>query len=118
LVTSPVEQWAHGEELIERKFAVKDVASGEAIGVFQIFRRDDLVAQDELRQIRRVLRDRLYDGFTECFTLALPVAIFQRVGRVLHVDRHHMLSRRSQGRIRKRWEGNLDIWVAREVAVL
>ena len=51
-VARPVEQRTHGEELVERQFAVEDVAAGEAVGVFQILRGDDLVAQDQLRQVR------------------------------------------------------------------
>ena len=33
-VAGPVEDGAHGEELVEGQFAVEDVASGEAVGGF------------------------------------------------------------------------------------
>src|SRR5216684_706189 len=39
-VARPIEHRAHGEQLIERKFGVIDVAAGKAVGLFQIFRRD------------------------------------------------------------------------------
>src|SRR6266853_2570526 len=41
-VTRPIQNRAHGEELIESEFAVKNVAAGEAVGSFEIKRRDDL----------------------------------------------------------------------------
>src|SRR5713101_8945030 len=54
LVARPIENGAHGEELIEREFAVKNVPAGEAVGGFEIFRRDDLHGFDEIRQVRHV----------------------------------------------------------------
>src|SRR5713226_10368996 len=41
-VARPVEQRAEGEELVEGQFAVKDVASGEAVSFFEVMRSDDL----------------------------------------------------------------------------
>src|SRR5882762_511999 len=41
-VARPIKNRAHGEELIEREFAVKNMAAGEAVGSFQIKRRDNL----------------------------------------------------------------------------
>ena len=62
----------HGEELVERKFAVEDVAAGQAVGLFQVLRRDDLVCQDQLRQIRRVLRKCLDHGFAQRYRAGSP----------------------------------------------
>ena len=104
LIACPVEQRPHGEELIEREFAVKDVASGKAIGFFEIFGCDDLMAQNDLRQIRRVLRNCLHHRFAERLALALPIAIFQLIRSVLHVDGHHMLSGRERATDRKATE--------------
>src|SRR5208282_388842 len=118
LVACPVEQGAHSEELIEREFTVEDMAAGEPVGFFEIPGRDDLPVQDGLRQIRRVLRDGVHHGFAECGALALPVAVFQFIGRVLHVDGHHMLPSRRERRMRKRRNRNLKIWIARKGAVL
>ena len=53
-VARPVEDRAHGEELVERQFAVENVAAGEAVGGLEILRRDDLHGLDEIREIRRV----------------------------------------------------------------
>ena len=46
-VARPIENRAHGEKLIERKFAMKNVTAGEAVGDFEIFRGDDLHGLDE-----------------------------------------------------------------------
>src|SRR6266478_1050647 len=46
-VSRPIEQWPHGEELIQRQFPVKDLARGEAIVVFQILGRDDLTLEHQ-----------------------------------------------------------------------
>src|SRR3954466_6168395 len=43
-ISCPVQQRTHGENLVERQFAVKDVSTGQAINFFQILRRDDLPA--------------------------------------------------------------------------
>ncbi len=88
------------------------MAAGEAVGFFEILGRDDLVAEDRPGQIRRVLRDRLHHGFAERGALALPVAVFQFIGRVLHVDGHHMLASRGERRIRKRRQRNFNIRMA------
>ena len=41
---------------------VEDLASGHSVNVFEIFWRDDLVAQNQFRQIWRVLRQSLHHG--------------------------------------------------------
>src|ERR1700691_4630612 len=95
-IARPVEQRTHGEELIERELTVEDMAAGKAVGFFEILGGDDLVAQDDLREIRRVLRDRLHHGFPERRALAFPVAVFELVRRVLHIDRHYLLPGRGE----------------------
>src|SRR5690348_18474733 len=42
-IARPIQQWTHGEKLIERQLAVKDVAAGEPVSVLQILGRDNLV---------------------------------------------------------------------------
>src|ERR1039458_2070500 len=91
-VARPVEQRAHGEELIESEFSVEDLASSEAVRFLEVFGRDDLVAEDGLGQIRRILGDGFHNRFTERLALSFPVAVLQIIGGVLHVDRHHLLS--------------------------
>ena len=36
LVTRPIQQRTHGEELIQRQIAVEDLAAGQAVLVFEI----------------------------------------------------------------------------------
>src|SRR5580700_4708567 len=57
-ISSPVKQRAHGEKLIERQFTVKDVTARETVSVLKILRRDDLVRENQLRKLRRVLCQR------------------------------------------------------------
>ena len=96
LVARPIQQRSHREELVEREFAVKNMAAGKSVSIFEVFRRDDLVAQDLLRQRRRVLRNCLHDCLAERCPLAFPIAVLQFIRRVLHVNGHHLLSRRSK----------------------
>src|SRR5215467_8621427 len=42
LVARPIENRTHGEELVQCEFAVKNMAAGESVASFQVFRRDDL----------------------------------------------------------------------------
>src|ERR1700685_847302 len=41
-----IQQVAHGEELIKSKIAVKNLAAGYSVDVFEILRRDDLVREN------------------------------------------------------------------------
>ena len=52
LVPPVSKEWAHSEELIERQFAVEDVAAVETVIAFQVRRRDDPGGDDELGQAR------------------------------------------------------------------
>src|SRR5258708_35121829 len=65
LVARPIENGAHGEELIEREFAVKNVAAGEPVGSFEILRSDDLHGIDEIGQVRRVGGESFDDGVAQ-----------------------------------------------------
>src|ERR1051326_3665053 len=56
LVARPIKQWPHREELIKRQLPVEDVTPSEPISVLQILRRNDLVREDQLRQVRSILR--------------------------------------------------------------
>ena len=70
---------------------MKDLTAGEPVFVFQIARRNDLVRQDQFRQIRSILCQGLHHGLAERITLLIPIAL-QLIGRVLHVNRHDMLA--------------------------
>jgi len=73
-VARPIKNRAHGEELIEREFAVENVAAREAVGSFQIKRRDDLHVFDEIGQVRRVGGESFGDGVAQVEAARVPVS--------------------------------------------
>src|SRR5258707_4290238 len=74
-VTRPIENRPHGEELIERKLGVENVAAGKAINSFQIQRRDYLNGFDEARKIPSVGGERPGDGGTQLAAAHVPVPV-------------------------------------------
>src|SRR5713101_2218063 len=76
-VAGPVEDGAHGEELVEGEFAVKDVAAGEAVGGFEILRRDDLYGFDQAGKIWGVRRERFYYSLAEWPAAVVAISFFQ-----------------------------------------
>ena len=64
-ITRPADQRAHGEKLVEREFAVRDVAAGETVVIFEVERRDDAASENFRGQVGRVLRERFHDGVGE-----------------------------------------------------
>src|SRR5580693_1493497 len=116
-VARPVEQWPHREKLIERQIAMEDLSAAQSIDIFQILRRDDLVRQDHLGEIRSVPCQRLYNSLSERLSLALPIGL-KLVRRVLHVDRHHVLTFGGERGIGKRGDRNLKVRLMREISVL
>ena len=76
-VARPIEDGAHGEELIEREFAVEDVAAGESVDGFEIARRDDLHRFDDLVEVGRMDSERFEDVFGEDGgVIVVPAASF------------------------------------------
>src|SRR5256885_5080517 len=116
-VTSPIQQRTHGEELVQREIAVKDLPTRKPVLLFQVEGRDDLVREDQLRQIRRILRQRLHHRLPQGFSLLLPVTL-ELVGSVLHVYGHHVLAFGRQGGVGQRWNGDFKVGLFRELAVL
>src|SRR5258708_40207628 len=84
LVARPIENGAHGEELIEREFAVKNVAAGEPVGSFEILRSDDLHGIDEIGQVRRVGGESFDAGVAQVVAAGLPVPLSQLMWPELH----------------------------------
>src|SRR5437773_12323610 len=82
-ISRPVKQWSHGEKLIQRQLSVKNVPSGEAVGVFQIPGCDDLMAQNKLRQFRSIQAQRLDQAIDERHELVLPIAFLYSLSDVL-----------------------------------
>src|ERR1700683_3416070 len=88
------------EQLLERKFALKDIAFAQSPFAFQIERRDDLLVQNDVSNIGRVLGDSVDHVVAEGFFLIVPVKPRpQLVGRVLHEAGKNMFSRRRNRRV-------------------
>src|ERR1700744_5310248 len=58
LIAGPIEHGTHGKKLIEREFAVEDVAAGEAVDRLEVARRNDLHRFDDLIEVGRMNADR------------------------------------------------------------
>src|SRR5262249_26307558 len=86
------------EKLLERKFALKNIAFGEADAALDIERRLHLTADDDVFQIRGVLGDGVHHRVAEGFALLVPVETrLEFVRRVLHEAGEHVLARRRDG---------------------
>src|SRR5580704_2279114 len=108
-VARPIEDRAHGEKLIERQFAVENVATREAVTCFEIVRSDDLHVFDEAGKIGCVLRQCLDYGLAKITATRVPIifglddgfAISRSAGEFergeLHVGRKNMLAFRREG---------------------
>src|SRR5580698_5945840 len=92
-IPRPIQNRTHGEELIEREFAVEDVPAGEAVDRFEIARRDDLHRLDDLIEVRRMDSERFEDVLGEdSGMIVVPCAVFEFVRSELDVDRCDVLA--------------------------
>src|ERR1700722_14303482 len=64
---------AEEEELLQRKFALEDVAFTQSPLAFEIKRRDDLFVQNDVFDVGCILGDGVDDGIAEGFFLVVPV---------------------------------------------
>jgi len=108
-VTRPIQNGTHGEKLIECELAVKNVASGKAVGSFEIKRRDDLHGFDEIGQIRRVSGQGLDNGVAQLVAARVPVPFFQSEWSELHAGGENVLAIGSERRIENRGNGDVEI---------
>src|ERR1700744_564674 len=109
-VTRPIEDRAHGEELIESEFAVEDVAASESVDGFEIARRDDLHRFDDLIEVGRMDRERFENIFGEDRgVIAVPRAVFELVGGELNVDGGDVLAFGGERRIKQCRNGDIEI---------
>ncbi len=96
-VVSPAGHGAQKEKLLERKFALKNVALREAELALEVERREHLAADDNFFDVGRMFGDGVDDGVAECFALIVPSAFGEFVGRVLHEAGQHVLAGRRDG---------------------
>src|SRR5271168_3214809 len=117
-VTRPAGGGTEEKKLLERKFALKNVAFGEARLAFDVQWSDELFSDDEIFQIGRELRNRVDDGVAEGFALLVPGAGGELVGRVLHEAGKDMFSGRRDGGIGERGNDHINVGAAGKFAVL
>src|SRR4029077_20262887 len=116
-VTRPIEDGAHGEKLIEREFAVENVAASETVGRFEILGRDDLHAFDEAWKIRGVGGERSNDGGAKFPAAGVPISFPEFVWCILNAGGEDMFAFRRQFRIEDRRNGEVEIWLGRDFAI-
>src|SRR6185437_15806780 len=61
------------EKLLQRELALKDVALAESELAFQVERREHLLVDDDVLQVRRIFGNSIDHVVAECFTLLVPV---------------------------------------------
>src|ERR1700729_1671800 len=83
-VAGPTRGGTQEEKLLERQLTLKDISFGEAGSALDIERGDELFADDQTFEIRRVLRNGVDHGVAEGFALLVPSAAREFVRRVLH----------------------------------
>src|SRR5262245_20696870 len=87
------------EQLLEREFALKDIALAQAEFTFEIERREHLTIPNDTSDIRGVLRQRVDDGVPERLALLVPGAASQPVRSVLHEAGQDVFAGRRERRI-------------------
>ena len=117
-VARPPGDRAEEEELLEREFALKDVALAEARGALDIERREELLADNDVFQIGRVFGNRVDDGVSEGFPLVVPVPFREPVRRVLNEAGKDVFAGRRDGRIGERGNHHINVGPTRTFAVL
>src|SRR5437588_5351669 len=109
LVARPIEHRPHGEELVQRKLAVKNVAPGETVTGFQVLRRDDLHSFHQTGEIRRVGAKCVDHRQAEVPSPQVPMPFSQLVRSALHVNREHMFAVGRERRIENRGNGGIQV---------
>src|SRR5579859_1927523 len=116
-VVSPAGNRAEEKELLKRKLALKNIALRKAEFALEVERSEDLAADDNFFDVGSVFGDGVDDGVAESFALIVPGAFGEFVGRVLNKAGHHVLARRCDGRVRQAGNDNVDVGLARKIAV-
>jgi len=72
---------------------VKNISFGQAVGAFQIKRREHLSGNDGVRHVGRIFRDFFHHAIAEKLALFVPSAVAQLVRDVLNESSHNVLAR-------------------------
>ena len=75
-VLRPSRHRAQKEQLLQREFALKDVAFRQAELALDVQWREHLTMNNDVAQIRRVFRDGIDHRIAELFALLVPVPFF------------------------------------------
>src|SRR5260370_39156083 len=102
---------------MECKFAVENVADGEAVGRFEIFGRDDLNAFDQAWKIRGVGGEGSNDSGAKFPSAGVPIPFSEFVRSILNAGREDMLAFRGERRVENRGNGDVEITRFRYFAV-
>src|SRR6185369_4635248 len=113
-ILRPADQRPEGKELLECLFAVMNVAATEPVLHFEIQRRDNFLSNDQVADAGRVSLEFIDYDARKLIAPRGPIAFFQLVRCKLHVDRHHMLSRRTS----ERRKVDIQIWLRGKLAIL
>src|SRR4029453_17279380 len=87
-VARPAEHGSRDEELIERELTMKDLASGQAVGSFQIERRNDLSRHNRVFEAGSKRGDHSRRDVTQALAFSIPRRITKGEWRKLHVRRN------------------------------
>ena len=117
LIAGEAEERAHGEKLVEREFAVGNVAAGEAVVGFEVERSDDAASEDFGGKVGRIFGEGVNDCVGEGVFLRRPIGVLQFIRGVLYVDGHDVFACGREGRIKERRNGGFEIGRSGEFAV-
>src|SRR5689334_22585394 len=108
----------HGEQLVERQLAMKDVAAAESIFALEVEWCDDLRRNHLLANARNRVFERCKYRGEERVTRARPIGGAEHTRRIVDVDRSHVRAGRRQSAIEQRRDRQLEPWPRRELAIL
>ena len=117
-ILGPTNQWSEREKLVQRLFAVVNVATAQAISLFEIERGYHLTAKYQILQVRSELAQVVDNCICEFLSARIPVSASKFVRSELHMNRHHVFAFRRKRRISQRWNRDVEIRLRRKLTVL
>jgi len=117
-VISPAGDGTEEKELLEGELTLENIALRETELALEVERRENLATGDNFFDVGSVLGDGVDDDVAEGLALIVPRAFGEFVGRVLNEAGHHVLARRRDARIGETRDDDIDVRLARKIAVL
>ena len=106
------------QELVEREFAVVPVPACDMELFLDVGRGQRFAGGDALLDVGRIPGDRCHDGVEERLPRRIRPAAVQRIRRVLHDRREHMLARGRERLVAETRKRDLEHRLGRTLAVL